>query len=43
MSLAAGDGVWKSAYLGSVTAGCQLGRVGNFPITAEEVATELSI
>jgi rfaE bifunctional protein kinase chain/domain len=43
MTLAAGADIWKSAYLGSVAAACQVGRVGNFPISAEEVATELSI
>lgn len=43
MSLAAGADIWRSAYLGSIAAACQVGRVGNFPITAEEVATELNI
>jgi rfaE bifunctional protein kinase chain/domain len=43
MSLAAGADVWRAAYLGSVAAACQVGRVGNFPLTAEELATELSI
>jgi bifunctional ADP-heptose synthase (sugar kinase/adenylyltransferase) len=43
MSLAAGADVWKCAYLGSVAAAGQVGRVGSFPITAEEVATELNI
>jgi rfaE bifunctional protein kinase chain/domain len=43
MSLAAGADIWKSAYLGSIAAACQVGRVGNFPLTADELATELSI
>jgi rfaE bifunctional protein kinase chain/domain len=42
MSLAAGADVWKSAYLGSVAAACQVGRVGNSPLSREELATELS-
>lgn len=43
MSLAAGIDIWRSAYLGSVAAACQVGRVGNFPVSAEELATELHI
>jgi len=43
MSLAAGADIWKAAYLGCVAAACQVGRVGNFPISAEELMTELSI
>jgi bifunctional ADP-heptose synthase (sugar kinase/adenylyltransferase) len=42
MGLAAGADVWKSAYLGSIAAACQVGRVGNFPISVDEVATELN-
>ena len=42
MSLAAGADVWRGAYLGSIAAACQVGRVGNFPVTAEELTTELS-
>jgi rfaE bifunctional protein kinase chain/domain len=43
LSLAAGADIWSSAYLGSVAAACQVGRVGNFPVTAVELATELGI
>ncbi len=43
MCLAAGADVWKSAYLGNVAAACQVSRVGNLPLSAEEVAKELSI
>lgn len=43
MCLAAGADVWKSAYLGCVAAACQVGRVGNSPLSVEEVAKELSI
>ena len=42
MSLAAGADIWKCAYLGSVAAACQVGRVGNSPLTANELARELS-
>lgn len=37
----AGADIWRSAYLGAVAAACQVGRVGNTPITAEEVIVEL--
>ena len=43
MSLVAGANIWQSAYLGSVAAACQVGRVGNFPLSADELTTELSI
>jgi len=43
MSLVAGADIWQSAYLGSIAAACQVGRVGNFPLTADELITELSI
>ena len=42
LSLAAGADIWKSAYLGSVAAACQVGRVGNSPLSAEELITELN-
>jgi rfaE bifunctional protein kinase chain/domain len=43
MSLVAGGDVWQSAYLGSIAAACQVGRVGNSPLTADELVKELSI
>ena len=43
MSLVAGANIWQSAYLGSVAAACQVGRVGNSPLSADELITELSI
>lgn len=41
MALAVGADVWQSAYLGSVAAACQVSRVGNVPLTAQEIITEL--
>ena len=41
MSLAAGADIWRSAFLGSVAAACQVGRVGNSPLSAEELIAEL--
>lgn len=42
MSLAVGATVWESGYLGSIAAACQVGRVGNLPLTAAEILKELS-
>ena len=42
MALALGTDIWQAAYLGCVAAACQVGRVGNLPLTAEELITELS-
>jgi len=43
MALALGTDVWQAAYLGCIAAACQVGRVGNLPLTAEELITELSL
>jgi rfaE bifunctional protein kinase chain/domain len=43
MALVSGADIWKSAYLGCVAAACQVGRVGNFPLSADELVTELRI
>lgn len=43
MALVAGATIWQSAYLGSVAAGCQVSRVGNTPLTASEILTELRV
>lgn len=41
LALAAGATAWEAAYLGSIAAACQVGRVGNFPLTADEIIQEL--
>ena len=41
MALVTGASIWESAFLGSVAAACQVGRVGNFPLSSEEVIKEL--
>jgi rfaE bifunctional protein kinase chain/domain len=41
MALVTGASVWESAYLGSIAAACQVGRVGNLPLTSAEVIREL--
>ena len=43
MALAVGADIWQAAYLGSVAAACQVSRVGNIPLTADELALELSL
>ncbi|MDC3087409.1 PfkB family carbohydrate kinase, partial [Paracoccaceae bacterium] len=40
MALALGRSVWESLYLGSLSAACQVGRVGNIPLTAAELLIE---
>lgn len=42
MALAVDADVWQSAYLGSIAAACQVARVGNTPLTANELTTELA-
>jgi rfaE bifunctional protein kinase chain/domain len=41
LALLAGANIWQSAYLGSLAAGCQVGRVGNLPLSVEEIEAEL--
>ena len=40
MGLALGWTIWESLYLGSVAAACQVGRIGNIPLTASELLIE---
>lgn len=42
MVLALGADIWRASYLGSVAAACQIRRVGNIPLTANEIIAELS-
>jgi len=41
MALALGYPIWESVYLGSLAAACQVGRIGNTPLTAAELAVEI--
>lgn len=41
MAMAAGCSVWEAAYLGSLAAACQVGRVGNIPLTVDDLRTEI--
>ncbi|MBI3129740.1 MAG: adenylyltransferase/cytidyltransferase family protein [Acidobacteria bacterium] len=41
MGLAVGADIWEASYLGSVAAACQVGRLGNVPLTHVELAREV--
>ncbi len=43
MSLVAGTNIWEAAFLGSIAAACQVGRVGNHPLSATEIIEELGV
>lgn len=42
MALASGRPIWESAYLGSLAAACQVGRIGNLPLRAAELMVEVN-
>ena len=37
MALVAGANIWEAAFIGSVAAACQVSRVGNLPLTSNEL------
>lgn len=43
MALATGADIWQSIYIGSLAAACQVSRVGNCPLKADELRKELSL
>lgn len=42
MAMAVGRPIWESVYLGSIAAACQVGRIGNIPLTASELLVEVN-
>jgi rfaE bifunctional protein kinase chain/domain len=42
MALALGRPIWESVYLGSLAAACQVGRIGNIPLSAEELMSVIN-
>lgn len=42
LTLALGRSIWESVYLGSIAAACQVSRVGNIPLSANELLTEIN-
>ena len=41
MSLRVGATIWQGAYLGSLAAACQVGRIGNLPLSLRDLLNEL--
>lgn len=41
MAFSISGDIWQSSYMGSIAAACQVSRVGNTPITYEEIKTEI--
>jgi len=41
MALAVGADIWQGIYLGSIAAACQVSRVGNTPLSSDDIASEL--
>jgi rfaE bifunctional protein kinase chain/domain len=42
MAMAVGADIWKSSYLGSLAAACQVGRIGNIPLTTKYLKNEIN-
>lgn len=42
MAMAVGADIWQSLYLGSIAAACQVGRVGNIPLSPRDIEIELA-
>lgn len=43
LSLASGSNIWEAAYVGSLAAAIQVGRIGNTPIKSQELLQELHL
>lgn len=43
MAMAVGASIWESGYLGSIAAACQVGRIGNLPLSAMDIIRELRL
>jgi sugar/nucleoside kinase (ribokinase family) len=41
LALLVGASIWQSAYLGSIAAACQVGRIGNVPLTPADIEKEI--
>jgi bifunctional ADP-heptose synthase (sugar kinase/adenylyltransferase) len=41
MAMACGASIWEAACIGSLAAAVQVGRLGNIPITKEEIISEI--
>jgi rfaE bifunctional protein kinase chain/domain len=43
LALCTGADIWESVYLGSLAAACQVSRVGNTPLIASDIMSELNL
>ena len=43
MAMAVGCNIWQAAYLGSLAAACQIGRIGNIPLRPAELRAEMKL
>jgi rfaE bifunctional protein kinase chain/domain len=43
LAMAIGVPVWEAAYVGSMAAACQVGRIGNIPVGVDEMVDELPL
>ncbi len=43
MAMAVGCNIWMSAYLGSLAAACQVGRIGNTPLRPSDLRAEMKL
>lgn len=43
LASAVGCNIWQSAYLGSLAAACQVGRIGNVPLTSRDLRAEMKL
>ena len=42
MAMALGRSIWESVYIGSLAAACQVGRIGNTPLSVDELRVEMN-
>ena len=42
MALAVGADIWQGSYMGSLAAACQVGSLGNTPLTLAELISEIN-
>lgn len=41
MALTVGSDIWQATYLGCLAAACQVGRVGNIPLSSQDILSEI--
>lgn len=43
LALICGASIWEAAFIGSIAAGCQVSRVGNVPMSLDEIRGEIEV